>query len=284
MPILRVEHLSKSFGATPVLKDVSLSVDKGEILIIVGPSGSGKTTLLRCIHCLEFPDRGAILLDDVPFGSSDGPGRHWRPDPQRILDAKRRRVGFVFQRFNLVANLSALDNAAIGPRRVLGVPAPEARARAGSLLERLGLAEHAGKLPSQLSGGQQQRVAIARALSMEPVLMLFDEPTSALDPELVDEVLQTMRELARSGMTMIVVTHELDFAREVGDRLVFMDGGRIVEEGRPAEVFSRPREERTRAFLRRLLRTGAPHHVPGHDGAPAAGDVGRAIPTAERRD
>jgi polar amino acid transport system ATP-binding protein len=276
MPILRVEHLSKSFGATTVLTDVALTVEKGEILIVIGPSGSGKTTLLRCIHCLEHPDRGTIVLDGVPFGRGDGPGA-WRPDPPRELDAKRRRVGFVFQRFNLFANLTALDNVSIGPRRVLGVPAAEARTRAAALLGRLGLAEHAAKLPSQLSGGQQQRVAIARALSMDPLLMLFDEPTSALDPELVDEVLQTMRQLARSGMTMIVVTHELDFAREVGDRVLFMDGGRIVEEGRPEEVFSQPREERTRAFLRRLLRTGAPHHPIDHEAPP------RTDPAADRR-
>jgi len=276
MAILRVEHLSKSFGATTVLTDVALTVEKGEILIVIGPSGSGKTTLLRCIHCLEHPDRGTIVLDGVPFGRGDGPGA-WRPDPPRELDAKRRRVGFVFQRFNLFANLTALDNVSIGPRRVLGVPVAEARARAAALLGRLGLAEHAAKLPSQLSGGQQQRVAIARALSMDPLLMLFDEPTSALDPELVDEVLQTMRQLARSGMTMIVVTHELDFAREVGDRVLFMDGGRIVEEGRPEEVFSRPREERTRAFLRRLLRTGVPHHPIDH-AAPS-----RTDPAADRR-
>ncbi len=272
-PILRVERLSKSFGATAVLSDVSLSVEKGEILIVIGPSGSGKTTLLRCIHCLEHPDRGSIVLDGVPFGRSGGPGGAWQADPPRELDAKRRRVGFVFQRFNLFANLTALDNVSIGPRRVLGLPAADARARAAAQLGRLGLAEHAAKLPSQLSGGQQQRVAIARALSMEPLLMLFDEPTSALDPELVDEVLQTMRQLARSGMTMIVVTHELDFAREVGDRVLFMDGGRIVEEGRPEEVFSRPREERTRAFLRRLLRTGAPHHPIDHEPPPPGGTV-----------
>jgi polar amino acid transport system ATP-binding protein len=276
MAILRVEHLSKAFGATTVLTDVALTVEKGEILIVIGPSGSGKTTLLRCIHCLEHPDRGTIVLDGVPFGRGDGPGA-WRPDPPRELDAKRRRVGFVFQRFNLFANLTALDNVSIGPRRVLGVPAAEARTRATALLGRLGLAEHAAKLPSQLSGGQQQRVAIARALSMDPLLMLFDEPTSALDPELVDEVLQTMRQLARSGMTMIVVTHELDFAREVGDRVLFMDGGRIVEEGRPEEVFSRPREERTRAFLRRLLRTGAPHHPIDHEAPP------RTDPAVDRR-
>src|SRR5262252_1458499 len=265
MVILRVEHLSKAFGGTTVLNDVSLSVDKGEILIVVGPSGSGKTTLLRCIQCLEFPDRGSIVLDGVSFGSADGPDRRWKPDPPRVLDAKRRRVGFVFQRFNLFANLTAIDNVTIGPRRVLGVPTPDARERAEAILDRLGLADHASKLPSQLSGGQQQRVAIARALSMDPLLMLFDEPTSALDPELVDEVLQTMRELAVSGMTMIVVTHELDFAREVGDRVVFMDAGRIVEEGPPVAVFNQPREERTRAFLRRLLRTGVPHHPPIDD-------------------
>jgi polar amino acid transport system ATP-binding protein len=276
MAILRVEHLSKSFGATTVLTDVALTVEKGEILIVIGPSGSGKTTLLRCIHCLEHPDRGTIVLDGVPFGRGDGPGP-WRPDPPRELDAKRRRVGFVFQRFNLFANLTALDNVSIGPRRVLGVPAAEARTRAAGLLGRLGLAEHAAKLPSQLSGGQQQRVAIARALSMDPLLMLFDEPTSALDPELVDEVLQTMRQLARSGMTMIVVTHELDFAREIGDRVLFMDGGRIVEEGRPEEVFSQPREERTQAFLRRLLRPGAPHHPIDHEAPP------RTDPAADRR-
>ena len=285
MVILRVEHLSKAFGVTPVLKDVSLSVDKGEILIIVGPSGSGKTTLLRCIQCLEFPDRGAIALDGVPFGKADGADLRWRPDPPRVLDAKRRRVGFVFQRFNLFANLTAIDNVSIGPRRVLGVARAEAQQRAATLLDRLGLAEHARKLPSQLSGGQQQRVAIARALSMDPALMLFDEPTSALDPELVDEVLQTMRELARSGMTMIVVTHELDFAREVGDRVIFMDDGRIVEEGRPDEVFGQPKEERTRAFLRRLLRSGdAARSVPSDESARVATETGHAMPTAERRD
>jgi polar amino acid transport system ATP-binding protein len=281
MAVLRVEHLSKSFGTTPVLNDVSLTVEKGEILIIIGPSGSGKTTLLRCIHCLEFPDRGTIVLDGVAFGAGDAPDRRWRPDPPRVLDAKRRRVGFVFQRFNLFANLTALDNVSIGPRRVLGVAATPARARAAALLDRLGLTEHARKLPSQLSGGQQQRVAIARALSMDPALMLFDEPTSALDPELVDEVLTTMRELARSGMTMIVVTHELDFAREVGDRVIFMDAGRIVEEGRPADVFSAPREERTRAFLRRLLRTGAPHRpAPGIE-SPRGRIHGETEPTTD---
>jgi polar amino acid transport system ATP-binding protein len=282
MPILRVEGLSKSFGATPVLREVSLSVERGEILIIIGPSGSGKTTLLRCIHCLEAPDRGAIELEGMPFGEWAGPERAWTPDPPAVMDRKRRRIGFVFQRFNLFANLTALDNVSIGPRRVLGTPPEEARARARALLERLGLAEHAGKLPSQLSGGQQQRVAIARALSMDPALMLFDEPTSALDPELVDEVLQTMRGLARSGMTMMVVTHELDFAREVGDRVIFMDDGRIVEEGPPERVFAEPREERTRMFLRRLLRQGQALSFPGQTRERESGAHGRA-PIAERR-
>src|SRR5262249_23982235 len=281
MLILRVEHLSKAFGVTTVLNDVSLTVDKGEILIVVGPSGSGKTTLLRCIQCLEFPDRGSIVLDGVSFGAGD-PDRRWIPDPPRVLDAKRRRVGFVFHRFNLFATLTAIDNVTIGPRRVLGVPTTDARKRGVAILDRLGLADHAGKLPSQLSGGQQQRVAIARALSMDPVLMLFDEPTSALDPELVDEVLQTMRELARSGMTMIVVTHELDFAREVGDRVIFMDGGRIVEEGRPEVVFAQPKEERTRAFFRRLLRMSAA--TAADDRAPSPVEAGHGIPTSERRD
>jgi ABC-type polar amino acid transport system ATPase subunit len=278
MPILKVDGLSKAFGTTQVLRDVSLTVEKGEILIVIGPSGSGKTTLLRCIHCLEFPDRGSIQLDGVTFGASTGPEGTWHPDSPAVMDGKRRRIGFVFQRFNLFANLTALDNVSIGPHRVLGMPRAEARARAASLLDRLGLGPHTAKLPSQLSGGQQQRVAIARALSMDPALMLFDEPTSALDPELVGEVLQTMQDLARSGMTMIVVTHELDFAREVGDRVLFMDGGVIVEEGTPAAIFGDPKQERTRTFLRRLLREGAEHR-------PVTPEVERAgpLPTTERR-
>jgi polar amino acid transport system ATP-binding protein len=253
MAVLMVEHLSKSFGKEEVLRDISLSVEKGEIVIIMGASGSGKTTLLRCINCLEYPDRGSIEVDGTRFGHME-PDFTWRPDPWSILNRKRSRVGFVFQKFNLFANLSALDNVAIGPQRVLKLPKAEARARASVLLDRLGLAPHGAKLPSQLSGGQQQRVAIARALSMDPVLMLFDEPTSALDPELVGEVLLTMKDLARSGMTMVVVTHELDFARDVGDRVLYMDGGIILEEGLPEVIFTRPRHERTQAFLGRLLR------------------------------
>jgi ABC-type polar amino acid transport system ATPase subunit len=284
LPILRLEHLSKSFAATQVLRDVSLSVERGEILIIIGPSGSGKTTLLRCLHCLEVPDRGSIELDGVAFGTCRGADRAWSPDPPAAMDRKRRRIGFVFQRFNLFANLTALDNVSIGPQRVLRVPKADARARAATLLERLGLAAHAAKLPSQLSGGQQQRVAIARALSMDPVLMLFDEPTSALDPELVGEVLQTMKDLARSGMTMIVVTHELDFAREVGDRVIFMDGGAIVEEGKPAEIFGNPKHERTRTFLRRLLREAQSHRLPEAAATGVEGEAPRLSPLVERRD
>ncbi|SRR6266540_498572 len=253
MALLMVDKLSKSFGREQVLRDVCLSVEKGEIVIVMGASGSGKTTLLRCINCLESPDRGYIEVDGTPFGSM-GPDFAWRPDPWKVLNRKRRRIGFVFQKFNLFANLPALDNVAIGPMRVLKRPKAEARERARMLLDQLGLAVHANKLPSQLSGGQQQRVAIARALSMEPVLMLFDEPTSALDPELVGEVLLTMKDLARSGMTMVVVTHELDFARDVGDRVLFMDQGVIVEEGTPEVIFARPQHERTRIFLGRLLR------------------------------
>jgi polar amino acid transport system ATP-binding protein len=250
--ILRVEHLSKAFGTTTVLSDVSLTVEKGEILIVIGPSGSGKTTLLRCIHCLEFPDRGTIVLDGVAFGTGDGPDRDWRPDPPRVLDAKRRRIGFVFQRFNLFAHLSALDNVAIGPRRVSGLSAEEARARAKEELTRVHLEEHVMKRPSQLSGGQQQRVAIARALAMRPEIILFDEPTSALDPELVGEVLDVMGELALQGMTIAAVTHEMRFARAAADRVLFMDAGSFVEEGTPEAIFNAPGEERTKKFLSHL--------------------------------
>jgi polar amino acid transport system ATP-binding protein len=265
--ILQVKSLSKSFGKERVLRDLSLSVEKGEIVIIMGASGSGKTTLLRCIDCLEYPDRGSIEVNGVPFGSCRSPDLVWRPDPWNVLNQKRTQIGFVFQKFNLFANLTALENVAIGPRRVLKQPKAQARARALALLDQLGLSDHAQKLPFQLSGGQQQRVAIARALSMNPVLMLFDEPTSALDPELVGEVLLTMKDLARSGMTMVVVTHEVDFAREVGDRVIFIDQGAIVEEGPPELIFSRPEHERTRAFLGRLLHRVAADY-PGDDHRP----------------
>jgi polar amino acid transport system ATP-binding protein len=230
-----------------------LDVERGEIVMVIGPSGSGKTTLLRCIDCLEYPDRGVIEVNGVRFGVSEEPAFVWRPEPEDVLSRKRLQVGFVFQRFHLFANLSALDNVAIGPWQVLGLPRNDARSAARVLLDRVGLGEHATKLPSQLSGGQQQRVAIARALSMNPMLMLFDEPTSSLDPELVGEVLDTMKQLALSGMTMVVVTHEIHFAREVGHRVIVMDQGAIIEEGVPNRVLAEPREARTKMFLRRLL-------------------------------
>jgi polar amino acid transport system ATP-binding protein len=254
MTLLVVQGLHKSFGTEHVLKGVSLSVDRGEIVIVMGASGSGKSTLLRCINCLEYPDRGHIEIDGTAMGQSGAPEFLWRPDPIGLLRAKRRKIGFVFQRFNVFANLTALDNLMIGPVRVLKWKKADALRQATELLSQFGLEAHAHKLPAQLSGGQQQRVAIARAMSMQPTLMLFDEPTSALDPELVSEVLQTMKALAAAGLTMLVVTHEVEFAREVGDRVVFMDQGRIVEEGRPSAVLDHPAEERTRAFLGRLTR------------------------------
>jgi polar amino acid transport system ATP-binding protein len=270
-PVLRVTNLCKSFGHEQVLKDVSLSVDRGEIVIVIGASGSGKTTLLRCIDCLEHPERGSIEVNGVVLGSSSPPEYVWTPDSPRVLNPKRRQIGFVFQRFNLFANLTALENLTIGPCSVLHWRKADAIAQARELLAQMGLLEHADKLPAKLSGGQQQRVAIARALSMQPELLLFDEPTSSLDPELVGEVLLTMKQLAARGMTMIVVTHEIGFAREVGSRVLFMDRGSIVEEGPPENILQFPQHERTRAFLRRLLRD-----EPATRGSPA-------LPTAERR-
>jgi polar amino acid transport system ATP-binding protein len=277
-PVLKVINLSKSFTNERVLKDVSLSIDRGEIVIIIGASGSGKSTLLRCIDCLEHPERGYIEVNGVPLGSSAPPEYVWKPDPPRVLNPKRRQIGFVFQRFNLFANLTALENLTIGPCTVLNWRKEDARAQARELLAQMGLLEHADKLPSKLSGGQQQRVAIARAMSMQPELLLFDEPTSALDPELVGEVLQTMKQLAARGMTMIVVTHEIEFAREVGNRVLFMDRGSILEEGSPEIVLQFPQHDRTRAFLRRLLRDG-PAVVT--DASPAPPRVA-SLPTAAR--
>jgi polar amino acid transport system ATP-binding protein len=217
-----------------------MEVAPGEKRVIVGPSGCGKSTLLRCVNLLEVPDAGTVEVGGVLVS---GPGA--------ATDLHRARTGMVFQRFHLFPHLTALENVALAPRVVLGLAEEEARARAGAVLERVGLADRAGEWPLRLSGGQQQRVAIARALAMEPRAMLFDEVTSALDPELVQEVLAVMRDLAASGMTMMIVTHEMNFAREVGTVLTFMDAGRIVEEGPPAEVLDRPREPRTRAFLRK---------------------------------
>ncbi len=247
-PLLQVHGLAKRYGARQVLKSIDLAVMPRETMVVIGPSGSGKTTLLRCINRLESPDAGTIDVDGERIGERNG-----KPASAAVLARQRSRIGFVFQRFNLFSHLSALDNVAIGPRRVLGKSRPDARAVAAVQLERVFLAEHMHKRPNQLSGGQQQRVAIARALAMDPTLILFDEPTSALDPELVAEVLDVMRDLARGGMTMVVVTHEMSFARQVANRVIFMDGGAIVEENGPVEIFTAPREERTRRFLSHLI-------------------------------
>jgi polar amino acid transport system ATP-binding protein len=222
--------------------------------VLIGPSGSGKTTVLRCLNHLETPSGGEITLaGETVGGSYVGEAARWEPMSETKLALQRQKFGFVFQRFNLFPHLTALRNVAIGPRKVLGLSRAAAEARAVEQLARVSLADHMDKLPSQLSGGQQQRVAIARALAMEPRLILFDEPTSALDPELVREVLDVMGALAREGMTMIVVTHEMSFARQVADRLIFMAGGSIVEEGPPEDIFSTPREEKTKRFLTHIL-------------------------------
>jgi polar amino acid transport system ATP-binding protein len=241
--MVELRGVHKSFGSVEVLKGVDLTVARGEVVAIIGPSGGGKSTLLRCVNLLEPVSSGQVLLE-----SKDLTGRG--VDLNRI----RRRIGMVFQQFNLFPHLSAIDNLTLAPRKLLGMPRDQARERARALLDRVGLAGKADSHPRQLSGGQQQRVAIARALMMDPHVMLFDEVTSALDPELVSEVLDVMRDLARSGMTMLCVTHEMGFARELGDRLVFIDGGVIAEQGRPADVLDRPEHDRTRQFLRKVLR------------------------------
>ena len=240
--VVRVESLVKSFGDHVVLDGIDLSVATGEVLVVIGPSGSGKSTLLRCINLLEPIDSGRIYVEGLEIT-----GRGAK------VSEIRQRIGIVFQQFNLFPHLKAIDNLTLAARRIKKMPRKEAEARAHELLRRVGLGEKAQSYPHQLSGGQQQRVAIARALMMRPRVMLFDEVTSALDPELVGEVLVVMRDLARDGMTMLVVTHEMQFAREVGDRVVFMDDGRIVEQGKPTDVLDRPKEERTRRFLRRTL-------------------------------
>jgi ABC-type polar amino acid transport system ATPase subunit len=250
-PLLRVRGLSKVFGDVPVVDRVDLDVARGEIVMVIGPSGAGKSTLLRCINRIETPTTGDIVVDGVNM-AGDMRGGHLVPDNSVATARKRQRIGMVFQRFNLFSHLSALDNVAIGPHRVLGLAKAEARALAAGLLDRVRLTEHKAKPPAQLSGGQQQRVAIARALAMQPALMLFDEPTSALDPELVGEVLTVIQSLARDGMTMLVVTHEMRFARDVGTRLLFMDGGRIMEDATTARFFQRPDSDRAREFLRRV--------------------------------
>ena len=251
-PMVRAETVGKSFGDVEVLRGVDLVVEPGQVCCVIGPSGSGKSTLLRCINHLETIDTGRLWVGGELMGLREENGRLYRLRDS-ALGRQRREIGMVFQRFNLFPHRTAAENVMEAPVVVRRESRATARKRAVELLGRVGLADRADAYPAQLSGGQQQRVAIARALAMQPKLMLFDEPTSALDPELVGEVLDVMRELAREGMTMIVVTHEIGFAREVGDALVFMDDGRIVESGDPRAVLSDPQEERTRAFLSKVL-------------------------------
>jgi polar amino acid transport system ATP-binding protein len=240
--MVRLEGVRKSFGDNLVLDGIDLNVAPGEVLVVIGPSGGGKSTLLRCVNLLEPVQEGRIFLEGEEITRKGA-----------NVSAIRQRIGIVFQQFNLFPHLTAIDNLTLAARRIRKIPRGEAERRARELLESVGLEEKADQHPHQLSGGQQQRVAIARALMMQPHVMLFDEVTSALDPELVGEVLVVMRDLAREGMTMLIVTHEMQFAREVGDRVVFMDEGRIVEEGPPREVLDNPKEERTKRFLRRTL-------------------------------
>ena len=247
--LLRLEAIHKYFGKNHVLRGVSVDIEKGETVVIIGASGSGKSTLLRCINFLEYPSEGRVYYKGAPVGDMVGDRIVYR---ERVLNGLRSRVGMVFQQFNLFPHMTAIENVMEGMVTVLRTPKPQARERARMNLERVGLAEKADEYPSRLSGGQQQRVAIARALAMEPEVMLFDEATSALDPELVGEVLRVMRSLSEAGMTMVVVTHELDFAYAAGDRVLFIHEGEIHEEGTPDEVLRNPKRARTAAFLRGL--------------------------------
>ena len=240
--MIEVTDLTKVFGKLEVLKGISTRVAEKEVVVVIGPSGSGKSTFLRCLNLLEQPTSGRIVINNVTV-----------TDPATDLNKLRAEVGMVFQRFNLFPHMTALENIVLSPMKVRGLSRKEAEERASYLLEKIGLSEKAHVYPESLSGGQQQRVAIARALAMQPRVMLFDEPTSALDPEMVGEVLNVMKDLAREGMTMIVVTHEMGFAREVGDRVLFMDEGRIVEEGTPEQFFQAAQHERTRSFLSKIL-------------------------------
>ena len=238
VPVIELRHVDKHYGDLHVLRDVSLTVGRGEVLVVIGPSGSGKSTMCRTINRLETIDSGEILIEGEPL-----------PQEGRELARMRAELGMVFQQFNLFAHMTILDNVTLGPREVLGQGKEEAEKYAMELLERVGVGEQAHKVPAQLSGGQQQRAAIARSLAMRPKAMMFDEPTSALDPEMINEVLDVMVELARGGMTMVVVTHEMGFARRVADRVVFMADGQIVEEGSPDEFFDHPKTQRARDFL-----------------------------------
>lgn len=241
-PLVELNEVNKYYGTNHVLKNINLAVNKGEVIILLGPSGSGKSTLCRTINRLETTSSGSIHIDGKEL-----------PKEGRELAKLRAEVGMVFQSFNLFAHKTILDNVTLGPRRIRKLSKEQAEAEAMELLAKVGVDSQAEKMPAQLSGGQQQRVAIARALAMKPRLMLFDEPTSALDPEMVKEVLDVMRSLAAEGMTMVIVTHEMGFAREVGDRLLFVDDGRIIEQGVPKEVFEHPKEERTKNFLSKVL-------------------------------
>jgi polar amino acid transport system ATP-binding protein len=251
-PMVEAEAVHKRFGRLEVLKGIDLTVRRGEVMCVLGPSGSGKSTLLRCINHLEKINSGRLYVDGELVGYREADGKLYELREDEVA-RKRAAIGMVFQQFNLFPHMTALENVTLAPTRVKGVPRSDARNRAQQLLQRVGLGDKLNTYPLALSGGQQQRVAIARALAMEPKLMLFDEPTSALDPELVGDVLDAMRQLARDGMTMIVVTHEMGFAREVADEIVFMDDGVVVEAGPPAEVLGSPRHERTRAFLSKVL-------------------------------
>jgi len=251
-PLVRIVALSKSFGIVPVLQGIDLEVSRGECLSIIGPSGSGKTTLLRCINYLERPTSGEIWIDGTRIGHRAGNASS-RYLSDREMARTRAEIGFVFQRFNLFPHLCALDNVTLAPKRVRRLGAAEARELGVEMLVKVGLGHKISEFPERLSGGQQQRVAIARVLAMQPKLILFDEPTSALDPELVGEVLSVMRKLAEEGRTMMIVTHEVQFAGDVSDRVIFMDHGRIVEAGHPQAVLRRPTHERTRLFLKKIL-------------------------------
>lgn len=251
-PMVLAEQVCKDFGALPVLKGVSLSVEKGQVLVIVGPSGSGKSTFLRCINHLELVTAGRLYVDGVLVGYRESNDKLYELAPKEVAK-QRRDVGMVFQHFNLFPHRTALENIIEAPIQVRKMKKPDAIKRGRELLAQVGLADKADAYPAQLSGGQQQRVAIARALAMDPKLMLFDEPTSALDPELVGEVLGVMKNLAQKGMTMVVVTHEMGFAREVADQLVFMDGGVIIESGPPREVLGKPQHQRTKVFLSKVM-------------------------------
>jgi polar amino acid transport system ATP-binding protein len=241
--VIRLEKIYKKFGRLEVLKGVDLNVEKGEVVVIIGPSGAGKSTLLRCINLLERPTSGRVIFEGIDITRMDG----------RAVDKVRERIGMVFQHINLFNHLTAIDNVTLAPMKVKGLSKSEAEHIARSLLERMGLGDKLYSYPSQLSGGQRQRVAIARALAMQPDIMLFDEPTSALDPEMIKEVLDVMKALVNDGMTMVIVTHEMGFAKEVASRIIFMDDGCIIEEGTPKEIFSNPKEERTAMFLSKIL-------------------------------